>query len=72
MVSTLTTQELDQLGCFEPDCDNTACDGEVFFHSACHTGEPTWVRYDSKTQTVTVTCAVCSQHICSIKVASGS
>lgn len=38
----LSRRALDAMACSEPGCD---CAGDLYMHSACHPGWPTWSVY---------------------------
>jgi hypothetical protein len=63
----LTRAELDQMVCGTPDCDHSAHDGPLVFHSQCHPEAPTWAEYDRGI--LTITCAECEALLCQVEVA---
>jgi len=40
-------------------CGECGQGGELYLHSKCHTGEPTWTVLDTENKTLKVLCAVC-------------
>ncbi len=53
----------------ECSCSECGKSGEVFLHSRCHAGEPTWTLL--KGNTITIQCSVCEAVVCRFLVASG-
>ena len=63
----LTASQLSQMTCSSENCGNSACTGEMAFHSGCHPGYPTWAFYlDGR---LTIKCAACEAVIAVVAVA---
>lgn len=63
----LSRRELDPMKCGTPGCD---CPGPLILNSRCHRGRPIEASYDWTTGLLTMRCAKCAAHICSVAVAS--
>lgn len=65
----LTTVELGEMKCSDPDCKTPHDNDQLFFHGACHPGAPQEVEYDKRTEALTLRCGVCGKFVASIAVA---
>lgn len=64
MRTPLTQKTLGYMHCSTPGC--TDC-SELWFHSRCHPGSPTYSCYSEGT--MTITCAVCNEQVATLAVA---
>lgn len=50
--------------------ESDASHGELFLHSNCHRGAPTWVKYVKATRCLEISCSECRRLVAVVKVAS--
>ena len=65
MPEPMTRQRIDALTC--DGCGEDHNHEEMFFHSRCHPGAPTWAVYEDGV--VVIKCADCDEVVVAIKVA---
>ena len=63
----LTKGKLDQMGCGNPDCQESH--EVLYFHGRCHLDAPVEACYDKSLGAVVIQCAECGGEICKIAVA---
>lgn len=52
-------------GCAVPNC--THDHSEMYMHSGCHPGSPTWTVVEPKTRTIRIICATCEADVIKIE-----
>lgn len=68
----LTTGDLDQMQCGNPDCTHEAHDTEpMYLHAVCHMDEALTVAYDRGRGALLIHCAVCDQFVAAVAVRKG-
>lgn len=67
-LNILTKEKLDKMVCADPKCEHKD-HRELYFHSKCHVGSPTWVCYNKDTGLLHVKCSECERIIAHVKVA---
>jgi hypothetical protein len=66
MTHPVSQQELDTMGCSNPNCKGHD-DSILFIHPNCHEA-PVFIHYDKRTGHLVVECAVCDNEVLRIDV----